>query len=496
MSEQRNRALWTIVLPVFATAVPAVCAQPCSPHWSDEFALAGMQWLVVDVCGLDDGSGRALYATGVFRSAGGTPANAIARWNRTSWEPLGSGLGPSSSGFGPGSGLALAAFDHGSGPALIVGGTFTDAGGVSAQSVASWRSGAWTPLGGGLWDQGPNCVDCPVWVNDMVTFNDGTAESLVATGFFFLANSYPGTLVNHIAAWNGHEWRPLGLGLLAASPFFPAGAALGVFNDGGGSRLFVGGVFLEAGGIPVSAFATWDGAEWRDVSGGVNPILTPSSLTVGVAAMTVFDGGSGESLYVGGSFDGVGQPRQGVSGLARWDGTAWHDVGSGVTTASGEPGHVEALAVFDDGNGPALYVAGVFEFAGGVPARNIARWDGSQWSPLGLGLDDGVRALTVYDLGDGEALYIGGDFLTAGGMPSAHIAKWVGCKHTPCPSCVCDFDTTTGRGVCDIIDFVTFAGQFATGDPCACDIDTSTGMGVCDLIDFTTFAGQFAVGCP
>ena len=64
-----------------------------------------------------------------------------------------------------------------------------------------------------------------------------------------------------------------------------------------------------------------------------------------------------------------------------------------------------------------------------------------------------------------------------------------------CP-CACDFDTSTGIGVCDIVDFVTFAGLFAGGDPCACDIDTSTGPGVCDIIDFVTFAGQFAAGCP
>ena len=64
-----------------------------------------------------------------------------------------------------------------------------------------------------------------------------------------------------------------------------------------------------------------------------------------------------------------------------------------------------------------------------------------------------------------------------------------------CP-CACDFDTSTGAGVCDIVDFVTFAGLFAQGDLCACDIDTSTGPGVCDLVDFVTFAGLFAAGCP
>ena len=64
-----------------------------------------------------------------------------------------------------------------------------------------------------------------------------------------------------------------------------------------------------------------------------------------------------------------------------------------------------------------------------------------------------------------------------------------------CP-CACDFDTSTGSGVCDLVDFVTFAGLFAAADPCACDMDTSTGPGVCDIVDFTTFAGQFAAGCP
>ena len=84
---------------------------------------------------------------------------------------------------------------------------------------------------------------------------------------------------------------------------------------------------------------------------------------------------------------------------------------------------------------------------------------------------------------------------TLGGAvaPSFKVATQ-GCP-SACP-CACDFDTSTGAGVCDLIDFTTFAGLFAIGDPCACDLDTSTGQGVCDLIDFTTFAGQFAAGCP
>jgi hypothetical protein len=44
------------------------------------------------------------------------------------------------------------------------------------------------------------------------------------------------------------------------------------------------------------------------------------------------------------------------------------------TTATGADGSVSGLAVYDDGSGPALYVGGHFDGAGGVPSRNIAKW--------------------------------------------------------------------------------------------------------------------------
>ena len=71
---------------------------------------------------------------------------------------------------------------------------------------------------------------------------------------------------------------------------------------------------------------------------------------------------------------------------------------------------------------------------------------------------------------------------------------WYYSPFCSCP-CACEF-ATSGPGICDLIDFTTFAGLFAQGDPCACDIDTSTGVGVCDLVDFVTFAAEFAGGCP
>jgi hypothetical protein len=79
----------------------------------------------------DDGDGPnppALYAGGNFSAAGGQSAHYIAKWDGSSWSPLGEGLGWLVQ--------ALAVFDEdGDGPglpALFAGGWFTTAGGQAA----------------------------------------------------------------------------------------------------------------------------------------------------------------------------------------------------------------------------------------------------------------------------------------------------------------------------------------------------------------------------
>ncbi len=107
-------------------------------------------------------------------------------------------------------------------------------------------------------------------------------------------------------------------------------------------------------------------------------------------------------------------------------------------------GDVYAAAVYDDGTGPALYVGGQFTFAGEVAANNIARWDGTTWSPLGNGMNDWVIALTEYN---GE-LIAGGGFTTAGGTPANRIARWDGTVWTALGSGMsgCPFQCATAVG--------------------------------------------------
>jgi hypothetical protein len=70
-------------------------------------------------------------------------------------------------------------------------------------------------------------------------------------------------------------------------------------------------------------------------------------------------------------------------------------------------------------SGSDLYAGGGFTMAGGVAATNIAKWDGTNWSALGSGMNHGVSALAV----SGNELYAGGSFTTAGGKVSAYLAK-------------------------------------------------------------------------
>jgi hypothetical protein len=122
------------------------------------------------------------------------------------------------------------------------------------------------------------------------------------------------------------------------------------------------------------------------------------------------------NLYVGGSFTAP------AARIAKWDGSGWSALGSGVSNA------VRALAL--DGSGD-LYAGGSFASASGGSASRIAKWNGSAWSALSSGMNADIYALTITGAGD---LYAGGDFVTAGGATVNHFAKWDGSTWSPLES--------------------------------------------------------------
>jgi hypothetical protein len=199
---------------------------------------------------------------------------------------------------------------------------------------------------------------------------------------------------------------------------------------GGGPALFVGGDLSEAGQPPVDGnnVFKWDGTSyiaswrWREQH---------------VFAIAEYDDGAGPAVYVSGYFTGT------FNHVARWNGQSWSALGSGLSHTA------NCFAVYDDGGGPALYAGGVFTTAGGAPAgkfetaggvavQHIARWNGTAWSAVGSGLVE-AGVLVVHDDGGGAgpALYA-----THGEL----LARWACTDWTPptptCPTRVFAVDRT------------------------------------------------------
>jgi hypothetical protein len=71
-----------------------------------------------------------------------------------------------------------------------------------------------------------------------------------------------------------------------------------------------------------------------------------------------------------------------------------------------------------------LYAGGLFGIAGGAAANYIARWNGTGWSALGSGVSGAlynqVNALEIV----GDSVFVGGNFTRAGQKFSYNFAIW------------------------------------------------------------------------
>ncbi len=338
------------------------------------------------------GEGSALYACGSFIFAGGVYAPHIARWDGEEWSDVGGGI----SGFP----YALGVFeDINGGSTLFVGGSV---------GLAKWDGVHWLPAGRGLVGGNVGAIG-----TTFTTVEEGSdiEPGLYVGGQFFTAG---GVWTPRVARWNEGEWSAVGEVISGTAGTV---LALSLFDDGSGSgpALYAGGIWLDLDKDWIRRTAKWDGKTWSELGSDVDGT---------VWAMTVYDDGlgSGPLLHVAGDFlTAGGEP---VSRIATWNGAEWAPLAGG-----GANDRISSLNVWDDGSGdgPALYVGGSFTMAGGADAKSIARWDGVQWSPLGSGIDGGtVLAMAAYDDGSGPALYAAGSFTTAGGVPADDIAKWDG----------------------------------------------------------------------
>jgi hypothetical protein len=336
--------------------------------------------------------GNEVFVGGEFTSAGGVSANYVARFNTATntWSSLGTG---SSNGVNYYV-FALAVV----GNEVFVGGGFTEAGGVSANFVARFntQTNTWSTLGTGSSNG----------VNDVVYALAVVGNEVVVGGAFTSAG---GVSANRVARFNTqtNTWSSLGTGSSNGVSYWVY--ALAVV----GNEVVVGGDFTSAGGVSANRVARFNTQTntWSTLGTG-----SSNGVNGGVNALAVV----GNEVVVGGSFTFAG----GVSAnhVARFNTqtNTWSSLGTG--SSNGVNDVVYALAVV----GNEVVVGGSFTFAGGVSANRVARFNTATntWSSLGTGSSNGVNS-TVYTLAVvGDEVVVGGSFSSAGGVSAKNVARY------------------------------------------------------------------------
>jgi hypothetical protein len=346
-------------------------------------------------------------------SGGGVQGgNGMAYWDGKQFGALGNGLRVTRQG-----GLGFNDFVEFEGK-IIAAGSFSHLGSVAVEGVARWTGTAWEAMGDGYQS---------VWRLAVFKGKLYACGSLQKQG-----QPVSGSL----ARWTGTAWEIV--------PGFEKNQveAMAATTD----YLYLGGAGLGTTSAPL---ARWDGEKLEEFGKeltssaqiGIHSIVPrkPGNVCVagyfnkvgGVATggVACYDGtaktwtpmgaalpsGSnttslvaiGDDLYLGiyGAF------ANGAKNIGKWDGSAWAPVGGGL-----DKGVQRMMA-----NGSDLYVVGVFTKAGDVVVNGVARWDGKDWTALGSGVSP-VSANSLY-IGPG-GLWLGGGFTVAGGVPSRNVALY------------------------------------------------------------------------
>jgi len=343
----------------------------------------------------DFGAGTELVAGGKFAAAGGRSMALVGRHDGESWVPVGGNL--------TGTVSSLAVHDDGQGARLYASGRQIGIDGAVAV-VTRFDGTEWIGLGSSL---APSSAQGAC----LLSFREGPAQRLFLGGDFHEVDGAP---VSFLARWGVLGWEQVGGGL--DGEFYGEGVVdLVAFDDGNGEALYAAGEFETAGGSIVDNIARWDGLAWTPVGGGFG---LSGPLQRGIFDLEVFEAPQGRVLVAAGEFQTAGGAP--VQGIAMWDGSSWSALGTGL---GGSAPYAYSLAAHDpDGSGQRLYVTGSFESAGGLPSEGGAVWDGVAWTSSfevgGLVLD-----MQVHDDGEGRALYLGGAFHSVGGVVSSNVAR-------------------------------------------------------------------------
>ncbi len=228
--------------------------------------------------------------------------------------------------------------------------------------------------------------------------------TLYATGFFDVICGQP---VDYIAKWENEAWKPSNISI--ADP----GHSLRVIAD----KLYIA-KYEES--IDSNWVYVYDNSSLEKVGQGVY-LSTASGFSnlPNIYDIIEYNG----KIIACGEFDRVGTEE--ISGIMQWDGSTWEAMGAGLTGNIQNAAPVmfpHQLMVHDS----ELYVVGNFRNAGTEEVNGIAKWNGTEWMPMGVGFNNTVYSIAVYN----DELIVGGSFTESGGTELNRIAKWSGTEWT------------------------------------------------------------------
>jgi hypothetical protein len=255
---------------------------------------------------------------------------------------------------------------------LFVGGRIFDR--TFGPGVSHWDGTQWNKMGTGITisDYGPSL------------------RSLALKGSDVFAGGSFGLPASGVRRWDGTNWLALGTGLEESDS--PGSLALGALALAVKENiLYVGGRFDLAGGLSIYNLAKWDGTNWSAVDASVFGPDSPDVTGLGV---------NGPDLYIG------------THSVRKWNGSTF-------TTLGNADGAIWKFAF----TGNEVYIGGDFSSVDGVQANHIARWDGTNWSSLGSGItgqSPEILGLVIWK----NDVIVSGFFDAAGGKPSRNFAIW------------------------------------------------------------------------
>jgi hypothetical protein len=360
------------ILIVFATACLSP-AQSCDPRW--DTMNGGTNGPINTMARLPNGD---IVVGGRFTQAGGVPANNIARWDGSFWHAMGNGLG-------------------------------TEAWRIQVRSngnVLVWTSGQWTTPNhfavwidewdGISWTRIPITLEAwggNVWLNNFFVLND---DSLVIFGRFVGVNGQP---ARNIARLSGSTWSQYGSNADAVGFDIKA---LMPKDDG---SLHAVGWFYFSPSLSSLLEMEYRDDRWRPRYYNDGWYITGWSAN----AYLVADDGT---PYIGGDMMQIGMQSGALASLPHG--------ATGPAMIAATPRGGQSVLTLSRIDRDHILVGGSFQRLGSASSSNIAMLDHNGLHSIGDGAN-GTVALSLA-LPDGQVL-VAGSFTSISNQPCGFIAK-------------------------------------------------------------------------